>query len=136
MASRPVMIASLLGASVGVPYLASQSQHNATKPSAVSSSSVSTPGNYASYSSSNFASSGSPVGVGAPASSAWSSPSVATASSWSSSPPLLPATTTVSAMPVSMASGGGITRLPATGTTFVGTTTVLPMTAGVVSSPS
>src|SRR4051794_15148365 len=33
MASRPLIVATLLGASVGVPYLASQSQHAPTAPS-------------------------------------------------------------------------------------------------------
>src|SRR6185503_17970880 len=128
MASRPVMIASLLGASVGVPYLASQSQHKATTLSAMSSSSVSKPATYAGYSSASFNSNGNAVGVGSPASSAWNSPSVATTQSWASAPQLLPTTTAVSAMPVSMAGGGSITRLPVTGTT-----TVVPTAVGVVS---
>jgi hypothetical protein len=125
MASRPVMIASLLGASVGVPYLASQSQHTATSPTAVSSSSISTPASYASYSS-----------AGSSTSTAWSSPSIQSTQSWSSAPQLLSSTSSVPAMPVSMASGGSFTRLPATGTTTVGTTTVLPATFGAVSPPS
>lgn len=122
MASRPVMIASLLGASVGVPYLASQSQHKATTPSAVSSSSISTPASYASYSSSSPNSGASVVSVSAPTSSAWSSPSAATTQSWSSAPQLLPPTGSVSATPVSMTSGGGgFTRLPTVGLTTIGT---------------
>jgi hypothetical protein len=112
MASRTVIIASLLGASVGVPYLASQSKNKMAMPSSVSSSSASTPASYASYSSYSNMPNAAAMSMSGSPSSAWS-PSGATSQAWSPAPQIGTANA-ISAMPVSMASSGSITRLPAT----------------------
>src|SRR3954470_11989622 len=91
MASRTLIIASLLGASVGVPYLASQSQHKPTTPGSTgSTSSVSSVGS----------------------SSSWSPPAVASSQPWS--PSALAVRPVSSAFSAGSVPSGGIMRLPVT----------------------
>src|SRR6478609_530461 len=91
MASRTLIIASLLGASVGVPYLASQSQHKPTTPGSIGpTSSVSSVGS----------------------SSSWSPPAAASSQPWS--PSALAVTPVSSSYSAGSVPSGGIMRLPVT----------------------